>query len=225
MRKKIFLAALGALLLAAMPAWSVPACWMIGQGDCNVSCYVAGYGDCNSWSVGPCNGNSAPYTYYCSSGTINGYCSACGGGGGGCFLAGTEITMADGSTKIIESIQAGDVILAYDEATGEMKPDQVREVHDPIEAEYYLVVNRNLRLTPTHPMLSGSEWVEIGQLKVGDALTAMDGSTVTIDSIEIVQEKVTVYNFAVNPYGTYVADGIIVHNKKVPAEPAEPDTP
>jgi hypothetical protein len=25
---------------------------------------------------------------------------------------------------------------------------------------------------------------------------------------------VTVYNFAVNPYETYVANGVIVHNKK-----------
>lgn len=200
---------------------------MIGQCDCNVTCYILGYGSCNSWSIVACNGNSAPYNFYCSGGTFNGWCSGCGGGGGGggCFLAGTEITMADGSTKVIEDIQAGDVVLAYDEGTGEMKPDRVRAVHEPIQADYHLVVNGKLLLTPSHPMLSGGDWVEIGQLKVGDKLTAKDGSLVTIDDIEVVEGPVTVYNFEVNPYGTYVAGGIVVHNKRLPTEPAEPDMP
>eukprot|EP01043_Picozoa_sp_COSAG02_P026052 COSAG02_NODE_1489_length_12365_cov_22.798793_5_plen_1063_part_00 len=33
---------------------------------------------------------------------------------GGCFLAGTPITMADGSTKAIELVQAGDAVLSWD---------------------------------------------------------------------------------------------------------------
>ncbi len=39
------------------------------------------------------------------------YLNVIGGGGGGCFLAGTQITMADGTLKSIENITAGDVIL------------------------------------------------------------------------------------------------------------------
>jgi hypothetical protein len=146
---------------------------------------------------------------------ITGKCDCDGDpGGGGCFLAGAPITMADGSTKPIEEIRAGDFVLAYDEIAKQMKPDKVREVHKPVEVPFYLVVNQSMKLTPNHRVLSKGEWVEIGQLAVGDTLTAPGGKAVPIEKIEKVEGKVTVYNFAVNPYETYVANGVIVHNKK-----------
>jgi intein/homing endonuclease len=130
--------------------------------------------------------------------------------------------MADGSQKPIESIGVGDMVLAYDEATGEMKPDKVSVVHDPVEWDHYLLVNGALKLTPPHPVLTDGEWVAIGELEIGDSLTAADGSKVLIESLEVVSEPVTVYNFATNPYQTYVAGGFIVHNKN-PYLPGETD--
>jgi hypothetical protein len=194
---------------------------MIDGSNCAAECYVLG-GSCVSWWKGTCNPDSAPFTYYCSNTTLSGWCT-CGSSGGGCFLAGTEITLADGTSKHVEEIAAGDLVLAYDEASGEMKPDAVRAVHQPIEADSYLLVNHLLRLTPTHPVLSDGEWVEIGDLEVGDTLTATDGSAVKIESIQVVPERVTVYNFEVNPYGTYVANGIVVHNKKEQVKEIEPE--
>jgi len=41
--------------------------------------------------------------------------SSGGTGGGSCFLAGTPIQLPDGTNKAIEEIQAGDLVLAYDE--------------------------------------------------------------------------------------------------------------
>ena len=41
------------------------------------------------------------------------------------FLAGTQVTMADGSTKSIEDVHAGDVVLATDPQTGQSKPETV----------------------------------------------------------------------------------------------------
>lgn len=232
MRTKIFVIVLGStlgiVLGLASPALAVPPCWSIGASDCNAQCFSIGAGTCSSWSLGTCSSSSAPFTYVCTNGQeIHGWCSGCddGGGGGSCFLAGTEITLAEGGVKPIESIEAGDVVLAWDETSGEMKPDTVRQVHEPVEVDLYLVVNGSLRLTPTHPVLSDGEWVKIGQLRPGDSLTAADGAVVPIESIETVEEKVTVYNFAVNPYGTYVAGGVIVHNKKLPVKEAEPEAP
>jgi len=214
-------AAVLVLLTLASPAAANISCSQVSGGDCSVFCYPS---SCWSWSVGTCQNGVAPYHFTCSDG--NSLSSTCGcGGGSGCFLAGTEISLADGSTKPIESIEAGDVILAWDEESGEMKPDAVRAVHDPISAESYLIVNDLLRLTGTHPMLSDGEWVKAGELKVGDHLTAADGSVVTIESIQTVPGPVTVYNFEVNPYGTYVANGIVVHNKKLPTKEVEPDLP
>lgn len=214
------------LIAGAGPAEARPPCSHIGQGDCNAVCYLLG-GSCNSWSLGSCSSDSAPYTYHCSTTNFSDYCTCSSGddGGGGCFLAGTEITMADGTGKAIEQIEAGDVVLAFDQASGAMKPDPVKQVHEPMEVDHYLVINGDLRVTPSHPVLSDGKWIDVGALEVGDSLTAADGSDVVIESIEVLRGPVTVYNFAVNPYGTYVAGGIVAHNRKEVVKEQDPNGP
>jgi len=48
----------------------------------------------------------------------------CPGEGGGCdcLMAGTPVTMADGSTKPVEQIKVGDMVMSYDESTGFLAP-------------------------------------------------------------------------------------------------------
>jgi len=222
-RFALFLAlgcALVAVLALAPSAAAVPNCWMISGGDCGVFCYPA---SCTSWSVGSCSGGTAYYTYQCSDGSGLGPSPCnCEDGGGSCFLARTEITLADGSVKPIEEVVAGDLLLAFDEASGELKPDAVRGVHQGLTSDHHLVINDELRLTWIHPVLSAGEWVEVGRLHVGDALTAADGSEIVIESRQVVPGPVDVFNFEVDPLGTYVAGGVVVHNKKLPTKPAEP---
>jgi hypothetical protein len=217
------IAVAGIWIVAASPALALPPCSQAATYTwCNADCQII-YGL-------PCTGLETNFyppdcevIFHCGlSRTIRMGCDC--DGGGGCFLSGTPITMADGSLKPIETIEVGDVVLAFDEATGEMKPDKVSVVHDPVDWESYLLVNGALKLTPPHPVLSDGEWVEIGKLVVGDSLTSADGSKVLIESIEVVSEPVTVYNFATNPCQTYVAGGFIVHNKNpyIPNNP-EPD--
>ncbi len=141
----------------------------------------------------------------------------------GCFLEGTAISMFDGSTKPIEQIKVGDNILAYDEESGEMKADRVKLVHEPVERGSYLLLNKTIRLTREHPVLSAGTWVQAGQLTVGGAVTGEDGNPVMVRSIEMIDGPVMVYNFAVNPFETFVADGIIVHNKNIPGNAAGQD--
>jgi hypothetical protein len=208
------------LACSALPVSARPPCTMQNaQGFCNQDCQLLGHGGCASYGLdfeGGCY-----FDYTCTDGAHFHWACSCGSG---CFLAGTKITMADGTVKPIESIAAGDVILAYDEASGELKPDEVKAVHDPVEWSYYLVVNDRIRLTPTHPVLSDGKWIEIGKLEPGATLTGPDGKAIVIESIKTVEQPVTVYNFSVNPYQTYVADGVIVHNKPpiptvVPSDP------
>jgi hypothetical protein len=137
-----------------------------------------------------------------------------------CFLSGTPITLADGSSKAIEEVKVGDMVLAFDEATKTLKPDKVKEffVH---EADEYLIVNGRLKLTDNHPVNSGGKWVEIGKLKVGDSLLNAQGKQEKIASMQKVSQKVKVYNMEVNPYHTYIAGGIVVHNKPAP-DPTSP---
>jgi len=131
---------------------------------------------------------------------------------GPCFLSGTPILMSDGSLKPIENVKVGDAIIAFDEKTGEFKEDKVVEffVHD---TDRYLLINDYLKVTANHPVYHEGKWVEIGNLKVGDNILNSLGQPEAIRSIEEVKEKALVYNFEVNPYHTYVAGGIVAHNK------------
>jgi len=139
-----------------------------------------------------------------------------------CFLAGTPILMADGSTKPIEEIKVGDKVLAYNEKTGKTQNDKVTElfIHDDVEE--YLIINGNLKVTPEHRFYNEGKWVNIGSLKVGDKLLDYKGQAQEITSIEKVKEKATVYNFEVEPSHTYFAGGFLVHNRKFIQALADP---
>ncbi|MBF0384645.1 MAG: hypothetical protein HQL27_02115 [Candidatus Omnitrophica bacterium] len=142
--------------------------------------------------------------------------------GGGCFLADTMVLMADGKTKLIQEVKAGDLVMSYDEENKEMaigKVDKILE-HSP-EAEY-LIVNGTLKVTAIHPVLSKGEWVKIGKMKSGDTLTNTSQEDINIEKIEKVTgksgEKYDIFNFEVDPHHNYVVllngEPIIVHNRK-----------
>lgn len=134
------------------------------------------------------------------------------GGGGTCFLSGTPILMADGSTKAIEEIKPKDTVMAFNEKTGKFIPDKVKKFFEH-QANAYLIINEHLKITPNHPVYSNGKWVKIGRLKVGDSLVNAQGKPEKITSIEKITKPAKVYNIEVNPYHTYIAGGIVAHNK------------
>ena len=132
-----------------------------------------------------------------------------------CFLPGTKILMADGTTKNIEDIKVGDLVKAFDEKTGEIKTAKVTKVfhHSKEEmGDYYLVINGWLRVTPNHPIYANGKWIEAGKLKVGDRLYG----DIKISSIERVYEKSRVFDIELNVFHTYFVliddEPILVHN-------------
>lgn len=135
------------------------------------------------------------------------------GNGCDCLLAGTLIKMADGSTKPIETVRAGDQVIAYSDLTTNLKTSEVVSVHAPYNVEYYFIINKQIRITENHPVMSNGSWISVGELKVGDVLLEDSGSDLQIYSIERIEEKAMVYNIQVVD-GTYVANGIVVHNKE-----------
>ena len=142
----------------------------------------------------------------------------CEGEGGGegcdCLLRGTPITLADGTAKPVEAIRVSDQVLGYDVSARSMKPALVTAVYPPFAADHYFVINGRIRTTEAHPVLSNGTWMAVGELHVGDALTSASGAQIAIFSIERVDESVATYNFQVST-GTYVAGGIVVHNKDI----------
>ncbi|MDP3142453.1 MAG: Hint domain-containing protein, partial [Candidatus Omnitrophota bacterium] len=75
-------------------------------------------------------------------------------------------------------------------------------------------VNGHLNVTSNHIVYSKGKWIEIGKLKIGDSLLNAQGKPEKIASIQVVKGKAKVYNLEVNPYHTYVAGGIVAHNRK-----------
>jgi hypothetical protein len=134
-------------------------------------------------------------------------------GGCDCLLAGTPINLADGTTKLVETIEVGDRVLSFDESTKSITETEVVAVQEPFIADRYYVINESLRVTHTHPFLSRGRWVDAMNLKVGDRVTG-DGSERTVFSIKEVEEEAMAYNFQV-ANGVYLAAGMVVHNKDI----------
>lgn len=137
-----------------------------------------------------------------------------GGDMGGCFTAGTQILMYDGTYKSIEDIREGDVIRTKRaEFSSKMVAGTVTGTVEHL-VNRYLVVNENLEVTDEHVLLINGKWDIAENLKIGDSLLGKDGEEIPVVSIRTVTEPVYVYNFEVETYHTYIADDIYVHNDK-----------
>jgi hypothetical protein len=135
---------------------------------------------------------------------------------GTCLLAGTKITMADGTTKMVEDIRVGDIVLSYDEENKELTASKVIQTmqHTPEEmSPYYMVINEKLKITPNHIVFINNEWKPVGEIKIGDVLTDINGEPQRVLSIERIYQKVTTYDFGVENTHNYYAEDILVHNK------------
>ncbi len=137
-----------------------------------------------------------------------------------CFLAGTKITMADDTIKNIEDIKKGEMVKSFDQVNQEVTSGKVVQIFHHIEpedmADSYLVINNMLKVTSNHPIFVNNEWVEAGNIKIGDKLNDIHGSTIIVKSIIQKHEKVPTYNIEVETYHTYFAENILVHNKPSP---------
>jgi RHS repeat-associated protein len=132
-----------------------------------------------------------------------------------CFLAGTKILLADGTSKLIEEIKVGDMVASYDEKKMVKTSAKATAMFDSESAKEYLLINGSLKVTPNHMFYSQGEWKAIGKMAVGDLLLDENLNEVTIDKIEKIksQNPIQVYNLEVEGEHNYFANGILVHNK------------
>ena len=132
-----------------------------------------------------------------------------------CFLAGTKILLADGTSKLIEEIKVGDMVASYDEKKMVKTSAKATAMFDGESAKEYLLINDSLKVTPNHMFYSQGEWKAIGKMTEGDLLLDDNLKEVTIDKIEKIksQNPVQVYNLEVEGEHNYYANGILVHNK------------
>jgi uncharacterized coiled-coil protein SlyX len=154
-------------------------------------------------------------------------------GGGGCFLPGTKITLADKTLIDIEDVVVGDTLLTYNIIENCFEPGVVKKLIRPKKSNIITVKLSNgtrIHSTEEHPyFVQGKGWcsfdptstvklheIEVDQLLPGDTVIDDSGNTLTIERITPVvsAETQTVYNFEIDGNHTYFANGILVHNKR-----------
>jgi len=144
------------------------------------------------------------------------------GSGGGCFIAGTKVLMADGSLRDIETVLQGESIMTSN------GPGTIEKLwHIPYKGNFYAFnASGNYFVTDSHPFMTTEGWksfnprktklespdLEVTLLKVGDTLIKEDDSTVLLESIDMKYTEQMVYNFKVSGAEDYYADGYWVHN-------------
>ncbi|GAB2873290.1 RHS repeat-associated core domain-containing protein [Streptomyces deserti] len=142
-----------------------------------------------------------------------------------CFLAGTDVEMADGSTKDIEDVEVGDEVLATDPETGETGPRKVTHLIVTEDDKHFNELSiatddgiEQLTATYEHPFWSPSErdWIEAGDLAPGMTLRTDEGDTVVVTGNRAYSDHVRTYNLTVADLHTYyVLAGetpVLVHN-------------
>ncbi|WP_169749638.1 polymorphic toxin-type HINT domain-containing protein [Streptomyces californicus] len=142
------------------------------------------------------------------------------------FLPGTQVLLADGTTKPIEDIELGDDVVVTDPESGETT---VREVVATIttEDDKHFVdltvkggsgTSASLVSTTTHPFWSVSEqdWVEAGDLRAGMTLRTSEGDTVALEDVRYYDKRQRTHDLTIAGIHTYYvlagATPVLVHN-------------
>lgn len=137
-------------------------------------------------------------------------------GGGGCLEQGTLIATPNGEVAI-EKLQPGDAIWSVVEGKLQSATVEATRRVEPVEYVEIAVAGRNLRATSEHPFQIGPGIFRIAaSLCPGERLFLRDGGELKafpIDSITCVTAAHPAYNLLVLPGGTYIANGVVVHNK------------
>lgn len=158
-------------------------------------------------------------------------CSGGFDGGLCCFLPGTLITLADGTTKEIENIEVGDIVMSYNETSHSYSTNEVIETVSPVRTSIYECTLSNgdsIKMTPDHPVYSvANGWtaidpekaievynIPVEALEVGDILLGNNGNleVTGIKRIEGLESTTHTLSLKDKSQPSYFANGILAHN-------------
>lgn len=146
------------------------------------------------------------------------------------FLSGTQVLLADGSTKAIEAVQVGDLVLATNPETGESAAEEVIDLIPGSGLKDLVRVGTDpdadgatnwLMATEAHPFwVSARGWVDAGDLMLGDLLVSDDGRLVEVTSLSETVRVAVVHNLTIDRIHTYYVlageQPVLVHNASCP---------
>lgn len=156
-----------------------------------------------------------------------------------CFPGSMQVSMADGGTRALETIQPGDRIVTVDATTQLAKVVTVKEltthaasnyaltqltllgVQETVAAEGTTVVlsAKTLSATPNHPVLTRSGEKRMGELRAGDEILCQDVHSGGYQAFRVWQVtegaggSQKVYNIVADGGSTFVMNGVLVLQK------------
>lgn len=147
-----------------------------------------------------------------------GNCNWCVGGNGnwnwGCFLRGTKISLSNGNYVAIENVKVGDIVKSYNIEDNEFSSSRVNKIFNSKTNGYYIINDRELMVTQSHKIfINNNKWVYVKDIKVGDIMFKEDGTEVIVKNIEYIENSEDIFNFEVEDFSNYFANGYLVHNK------------
>ncbi len=158
----------------------------------------------------------------------------------GCLVEGTLISMADGTTKVIEDVIVGDevksIVLNQEAGVFEEVVGTVVELQQA-ETELVYSINNGLIIasedhkhivrqkTPEGDVYT-ERWIvcDTTFVVVDDKMMGADGIEIEVTDIEEVTGTKTVHNLVIENHNTFIANGVITYNEILP-EVTEEETP
>ncbi|MFB7982444.1 RHS repeat-associated core domain-containing protein [Streptomyces vinaceus] len=155
------------------------------------------------------------------------------GSGGGCaapqaphsFLPGTQVLLADGTTKNIEDVELGDLITTTNPETDESVVRMVAATIVTEDDKEFVDLttgtatgDASLVSTVTHPfwVVNEGRFIEAGNLKPGMVLRSPEGKTVPLRSLRFFEKRQRTHDLTVQDvHAYYVLIGqtpVLVHN-------------
>lgn len=155
---------------------------------------------------------------------------------GCCFIAGSLIMYADNSTRPIEQVSSGDIVMSYNIFTEQFYPVRVQKlIVNPNTVHMALVILDNgtqLEMNAYHPIYTKDGFHSLTNhegydtLVIGDEVKCFDGYHKIVDIVEThLSAPITTYNLAIkdltesiddDTYDTFIVNNCVVHNASCP---------
>jgi hypothetical protein len=148
-----------------------------------------------------------------------------------CFIAGTEVALANGDTKNIEHIVPGDSVLSFNHKYSSVEEQTVLSTQEKIVnsvVEIRTEEGSKISATVDHPFFVRDKGycsfdpsatledsgLEVRGLSVGDKLVTLEGSNEKVKSLHVINDTFTVYNLDnVSGNKNFFANNFLVHNR------------
>ena len=154
-----------------------------------------------------------------------------------CFPGDMAVTMADGGQKLLKDVQPGDEVMTVDPSTHAAIPVTVKELTVHAAKDYAItrllllavttdVSGRQVNLqckelegTPNHPMVTATGDATMGELKEGDRVLCLDGTTGRYAEFTVWNKEESaggvqpVYNIVADGGNTFIMNGVMVRQK------------